>query len=229
MNPYTQYPQLQPEDTFRFSCRQCGECCRNVKDAIMVESLDLFRLARYFQLDTAETANRYMKAALLDWGAPVLMLKTKQHQDACVFLKSGKCSVQTMKPRTCRLYPLSIGPHPYKEDAFVIFKVSKRQHHFTGDERFASAWVDANFSQEDRDYINMEYKALREFGRFMRRIPQEHEERVMHLMLSYRYFLFDTGEDFLRQYARNMASLKMELQALDTGANCSRPTDNPYK
>lgn len=40
---------VRPKDQFTFSCRQCGECCRNIEGCVMVESLDAYRLARYLR------------------------------------------------------------------------------------------------------------------------------------------------------------------------------------
>lgn len=37
-----------PKKHFDFHCSLCGDCCRNVKDAVVCESLDVFRLSRYF-------------------------------------------------------------------------------------------------------------------------------------------------------------------------------------
>jgi Fe-S-cluster containining protein len=214
MTPYTQCKPLRPEETFRFECRQCGECCRHVKAAVMIESLDLFKLARHFNLDTADVANWYLEAVTIEWGAPILVLKTKQHEDACVFLKAGKCSIQAVKPRVCRLYPLSVGPDDKNPDSFLFFNVSDQEHHFHGPEYRIGDWTDTNFNEEDREYIKTEYRAIHECGKLMKRIPREYEDRVIFQMLRYRYFQFETDEDFLRQYALNMAFLKRELQAL---------------
>ena len=40
---------VRPKDQFTFSCRQCGECCRNIEGCVMVESLGAYRLARYLR------------------------------------------------------------------------------------------------------------------------------------------------------------------------------------
>lgn len=214
MNPYTRYPELQPEEPFRFTCKRCGNCCRNVKNGIMVESLDLFLIAKYLQLDMAEAAEKYTEAVSLAWGAPVLMMKTKSVRNACVFLENGSCGIQPVKPRACKLYPLSIGPEDHDFTKFLIFNVVNDPGCLAGREYRASEWVDANFDPESRAYITMEYRAIRECGKIMSRIPRDRENEVLFLMLRERYFLFDTDKDFMRQFSRNMAQLKTELLSL---------------
>jgi len=207
------YPQMKPNETFQFTCKRCGDCCRNVRQAVMVESLDLFRIARHLQMDVAEVAERYLEVAVVAWGAPILLIKTTEPDGACIFLKDNRCCIQSVKPRACRLYPLSVGP----DDAlkkFLIFKVSAKQHHYTGRRYRAQEWVVANFSKEDREYVSTEYLAIHDFGKIMHLIPRDREMDVQFLMLKWRYFMFETDQDFMRQFVRNMALLEKELEKL---------------
>ena len=212
---YHEYPLMKPGETFQFICRNCGDCCRNVRQAVMVESLDLFRMARHLQMDVAEAAERYTDVGIIAWGAPILLMKTAEPDGACVFLKDNRCALHGSgsKPRACRLYPLSVGP----DDAltkFLIFKVSAKQHHYKGRRYRAQEWIAANFSKEDREYVSTEYLALQDFGKLMRLIPRGREKDVLFLMLRWRYFQFETDQDFMRQFVRNMALLKRDLEKL---------------
>jgi Fe-S-cluster containining protein len=214
-NPYTHYPQMRPGEIFCFSCKCCGDCCRHVEKSVMVESLDLYRLARHFQIDMAEAAERYTETATVDWGAPVLMLKTVQPDDACIFLRNNKCSIESVKTRACRLYPLSAGPDDTLKN-FLIFNVSDQHHHFNGPARTARQWVAENFRLADRTYILTEYATLQACGRIMRRIPRNRENQVLELMLLHRFVFYNTEQPFQPQFERNMKQLKKELERLAT-------------
>ena len=214
MTPYTYSVEIMPEETFRFECRNCGDCCRNVRGAVMIESLDLFRLARHLKKDLAEVAEQCAEAVSLSWGAPILVMKTKPVGDVCVYLKSGRCGIQPAKPRTCRLYPMSMGPDDKDLKEVRVFKSSERAFHYTGPEHQTGEWVAANMDDESYNYIITEYRLLRELGKIMRRIPRDREDAVNWQMLRYRYFLFETDQDFMPQYVRNMARLKLELEQL---------------
>jgi len=67
---------------------------------------------------------------------------------------------------------------------------------------------------ESHLYVLMECLLLREMGKILRRIPRNREDNVNRLMIMYRYILFDTTEDFIPQYTRNMERLRVLLSGL---------------
>ena len=213
MIPYSKFVQLTPEETFLFECRNCGDCCRKVKGAVMIESLDLFQIARHLGMETSEVANQYTEIAMVAWGAPILVLRTKAIGDVCVFLKSGRCGIQPAKPRACRLYPLSSGLDDDMK-GLIILKSSERDFHYTGQRYLAGDWLRHNMDDESCNYVITESRLLREIGQVLRRIPCERENDVNQLMLLYRFLLFDTHSDFMLQYTRNMTKLKSELERI---------------
>jgi len=210
---FSNYERLMPEDTFRFECKNCGKCCRHVKGSVMIESLDLFNLARYLELEMSEVAEKYAEVAMVAWGAPIFVMKTKPVNDVCVFLKSGRCSIQEAKPKACRLYPLSAGPNDDFDD-LVILKTPERTFHYVGEEHWAGEWLSENMDDESQLYVLTECLLLRKIGKILRRIPRNMEDNVNRLMIMYRYILFDTGEDFIPQYTRNMERLKALLSGI---------------
>ena len=218
MTPYTICEEILADETFRFECCGCGECCRDIKDKVMIESLDLFRIAQHLKLDVAEVANQYTEAVTLCWGAPILVMKTKLTGDVCCFLKSGRCSIQPVKPRACRLYPLSMGPDDKDIKNVLVFKSSERAFHYTGKEHIAGEWVAENMDNESYAYILTEFRLLKEIGKLLRRIPRYKEPEVNQQMIMYRYILFETDQDFMSQYVRNMAQLKSDLEKMKGGS-----------
>jgi Fe-S-cluster containining protein len=203
-----------PDDTFKFHCTRCGDCCRNVKESVCVESLDLFRLARHLGITTDEAMERYTDPVLITWGFPMLMLKTKPAMDSCIFLKAGKCSVYEARTRACRTYPLGTGPDDDRPGAFLDLIVSRRQHHFTGESVRVRDWIGANINDEDRAFILANYRFTGELGKILHRIDSRHEQSVLIQTLLYLYSEYDTDGDFMTQYLRNMACLKSGLLRL---------------
>jgi len=210
--PNYEFEILDSEAEFRFTCSGCGDCCRNNKNVVIVEPLDMFRLAKHLGIYIEEAIEKYMELVWLTWGFPVFTLKTKQHLDSCVFLKNSRCSVYDGRPRACRLYPLNAGPDDEKPGAFINVIDVKRKHHLTGPARLASEWMDENFSLEEREFVQLDFKFIAEFARLGQGIDQGKEKSVNELMLYYRYIMFELSEAFLPQYIRNMAALKVNLQ-----------------
>lgn len=121
-----------------FHCTCCGDCCRGVKESIMLESLDAYRLLRYFKKtgSTIGSMEELYEAystpmPLNELGYPIFLLNTRGSQQACVFLQNNRCSVYDARPRTCRLYPFTAGPGNGGK-GFQYYVCREKPHHFIG-------------------------------------------------------------------------------------------------
>jgi len=142
------------------------------------------------------------------------MMKTKQHEDASVFLRMSKCSVHDAKPRACGLYPLGFGPDDETPGEWLQFMIPEKRHHFSGQRRLVQDWINETISEEDRDFVALGYIYTAELAWPLKRIDRKHEEQILRLMLLFQYAFFDTSEDFLPQYIRNMENLKAQVKRL---------------
>ena len=69
---------LGPNDTFQFTCKECGECCRNRATPVMLTGLDIYRMAKGLNLDSYEVLARYTTGYLgQDSHAPVVVLRER--------------------------------------------------------------------------------------------------------------------------------------------------------
>ena len=207
------YKKVAPGDYFSFTCSRCGDCCRNVKDSVMVERLDLYRLTRFLGMGISEVVLQYTDTTFLAWDFPVLTLKTKPHMGACIFLKSSKCRVHGgAKPRACRTYPIGVGPDDVHPGEWLSFIVSKKPHHFTGPRRLVGDWIDETFTTEDRAFVAADYAYTGELAEITRNIDKQYEHEVLSLMIYFKYMNYDLSADFMPQYNRNMEELKCHLR-----------------
>ena len=110
-------PVLSRKDTFKFTCVQCGECCRN-RDDVLLTPFDVFRLCKATGLNAAEFIMKY--CSVYPGGTsklPIVSIKYRPVYNGsrvigtrCPFL--GKrdglhfCRVQDAKPFVCFSYPL---------------------------------------------------------------------------------------------------------------------------
>lgn len=87
-------------DGLRFECTQCGECCRRPEGYVWVGADEIRTLAAHLDLNLDAFGLRYLRRigtryALLD----------SVGEDACVFLREGRCQVYAVRPRQCRAFP----------------------------------------------------------------------------------------------------------------------------
>ena len=212
---------VRPKDQFTFSCRQCGACCRNIEGCVMVESLDAYCLARYLRAKGEPIEGiedflfRYCEPEpLTEEGFPIYMLKTKVPNGSCIFLTDGRCSVYPARTRTCRIYPLTVGPGERGRDFEYCLCLDRHQSHFTGSRVSVKDWLYQNFNREDKEYVKREYEIATELGKLMRAIDPAMRPGIVFKVLYYRYYNFDLDQPFQPQYEQNNRHLLADLHRI---------------
>lgn len=212
----TKMVPLTPSDRFPFKCRMCGACCRHVRESVPLESLDVFRLAKYLR-DKGEDAGG-MEDVLAAYALPVLlsengytafMLKTVGADDACIFLKDNRCTVHPAKPRACRTYPVAVGP--YELGGYEQYLSMEQPHHYKGPQMSVKKWVQRYCSRQDFEFLNVDIGSAQEIERLLQKIPEEARKRAMVMFLFYKYSAFDLDKPFMEQFTENNQKL---LEAL---------------
>ena len=97
-----------------FRCQLCGQCCRNLEDSVMVESLDAYRITKYLrdhgrpELEISNFFEEYTAVRILEGKLPIMTMNTVGDDHACVFLKDNRCSIYPARPG-----PADITPSPW--------------------------------------------------------------------------------------------------------------------
>jgi len=90
-------------ESLRFSCIQCGECCKGGRGFVLLTQEDLERLAYYFDKKPEDFINEDTMTVSLK-GEKYLSLKEKLDYQ-CIYLENNQCSVYPARPFQCRVYP----------------------------------------------------------------------------------------------------------------------------
>lgn len=102
---------LGPNDTFQFTCKECGECCRNRATPVMLTGLDIYRMAKGLGIDPYEVLARYTTGYLgQDSHAPVVVLRERL-DGSCSLLRNGN----KLSPKSRTI----IGCHYENKDGFA--------------------------------------------------------------------------------------------------------------
>ena len=210
---------VSPKEHFAFQCRQCGACCRHVKESVPLEGLDAFRLARYLR-DKGEPI-QCMDDVLAKYAIPVLlhesgymvfMLSTVGSDDACIFLKDNKCTIHAAKPRACRTYPISVGPA--MTGGYEAYLSMEQPHHFKGPQQSVKKWIQKRCSQQDYDFWETDVGSVQEIARLLEKLPLERKKGALLHFLRYKYSDFDLDKSFTEQFRSNNQKLLEVLRGL---------------
>lgn len=225
---------IKTTDRFPFRCRQCGACCRRVRESVPLESLDVFRLAKFFRDSGAkiwsidDVLAEYAEPVLLhESGYLIFMLKTVGEDDACIFLKDNRCTIHDVNPRACRTYPISIGPDG--KGGYEQFISMEQPHHNNGPQMSVKKWVQRRCSKQDFAFWDEEYGTVKEIKFFLKwsniirelgsvfrkaegKVKNSLMESVWTLTLVKLYLAYDMEKDFLPQFEDNSKELLALVQ-----------------
>lgn len=151
---------------------------------------------------------------LTEEGFPIYMLKTKAPNSSCIFLTDGRCSVYPARTRTCRIYPLTVGPGERGRDFEYFLCLDRHQSHFTGSRVSVKDWLYQNFKREDKEYVKREYEIATELGKLMRAIDPTMRPGIVFKVLYYRHYNFDLDQPFQPQYEQNNRHLLADLHRI---------------
>ena len=213
----SQVISVRPKDWIDFHCRLCGNCCRDLEGKLMPEILDVFHFARYLCEHgkagcIEDVYGSFTHADVLENCYPIFVMNTTGPDNACVFLKDGRCSIYEARPRVCRLYPLNAFPGQ-RGKTFDFFKsVDQHAAHYSEGKILVKDWMYQNLWREDREFLTAESSTLPELGRIFRVLSPEQLERNLFHILYYRYYNYDLDQPFMPQYTRNTEVLKGVLQ-----------------
>ncbi len=204
---------VKAEDWVPFRCQLCGACCRDVEDSLMLEPMDIYRLGRFLREqgegidDPEDVLATYTHTSLLAERLPIFLLNTVGPEQACVFLKDGRCRVYEARPRVCRLYPFCVAPGDRGRD-FLYCLSQDRSHHFTDGRVSVKDWFYQNFSAEARQFLKADFDALPILGRTVKEMGAARFKGMLFQFLFYRYYNYDFDQPFLPQFIRNTEELK---------------------
>lgn len=212
--------QVELSDRVRFRCTRCGDCCRHVEGVVVVESLDAYKLAKHLGITISDFFTDYTEPYYLeDTQYPIFMLKTTGKDKSCIFLKGNRCTVQDVKPRTCRMYPFWIGPGETAEEFTYNFS-TERRHHPKGSLVKVKDWMREHFLEEEKRFLIEDSKAMEKIAPLFNELRHSSydKERLLRQILMLRYFNYETDKPFFEQHKQNnedlLAILEDEIKTL---------------
>lgn len=196
-----------------FRCQKCGKCCKNLKDSLMLESIDIFYLTKSLRRHdssitcTDDMLERYAHVAAIERGFPIYQANTVGVDAACVFLENDRCRVYDARPLVCRMFPFGIAPGEKGRD-FRFYLVMDQSHHFGAGQVIVKDWVNDNFSREAKEYYREETALISDIGPKLARLSATEYNRIAFPLLNALYSDYDLDAPFLVQYRRNCDTIR---------------------
>ena len=208
------------DDTFKFNCTMCGRCCKNRED-ILLTPRDLFRMANYEYMLIGEFVQKYCDCYVGESSRiPIARLLPTGIDKRCPFLRGTRCSVNSVKPVVCALFPLGrcLTIDPAKKAEFTTDDVIYiNQNPGCGDNRKTHTvreWLEtSNVPVKDEFFVKWN-SIISQVGITIHEIEKNVDEERMNkfydTLFGLLYVAYDFKEDFLTQFDRN-AKFALEL------------------
>ena len=205
---------LGPNDTFRFTCKECGACCRNRTTPIMLTGLDIYRMAKGLSIDPYEVLARFTSGNLGDVShAPVVKLRERV-DGSCSLLRKGKCTVHSCKPIACAAYPIGRYVNLATKESGYIRQSGGCKGAVDGRVWTLDEWLDT-WGLKELDAPSLSWNLMAGMvAEVMHPIKLEHIGRdVIWALYQHMYGDYDTDREFIPQVERNTEALRQFFKA----------------
>lgn len=210
--------KLGADDTFKFSCKQCGKCCINRED-ILLNAQDVYRLSKELRMKPLDMINEYGEVYIGSSSrVPIVRLRPRGFIRRCRFLKDRKCSVHQAKPTVCAMYPLgramvfknAEGEQPDYMTGEIQFIINN--HDCGTDETHTVREWFADFGIELDDLFYRKWnQAITRLSSIIYRAEDKSPDSTVEMMWNLAYALlylhYDTEQEFMQQFEENAEEL----------------------
>lgn len=165
-------------------CQGCSACCKGMGRSIVLDPLDIHRLTTYLGNTTQELLNGNIELNVVD-GIILPNLAMTGTEESCSFLnKEGRCSIHSVRPGICRLFPLG---RFYENNGFQYFL----QVHECPKERTkvkVKKWLDTPNIKAYEQYINQWHYFQKDLQQMLESESDDMRKKVSMYILQEFYF-----------------------------------------
>lgn len=183
-------------------CAGCSECCRVVGDSIVLDPYDIYQLSGYLDKSFEELLASCLELHVVD-GIILPNLKIEAGS-GCVFLNAeGRCSIHSVRPGICRLFPLG---RIYNEGAFSYFLQVNECRKPNRTKVKISKWLGVPELQRYESFVNTWHWYLKKLSveAMSGGEPEQMKQISMEILTKFYMQPYDTGRDFYMQFASRM-------------------------
>lgn len=184
-------------------CKGCSSCCRGMGNSILLDPFDAHRLCAGLRKSFEELLNTCLELNVVD-GIILPNLRMTAEEDACTFLRGGRCSIHSIRPGICRIFPLG---RFYENHSFKYF-LQIHECPAPGKSKVKiRKWIDTPDLKRYEQFItdwHYYLKPLQEYA-----MDFEHGEKIqklsMYLLKQFYLKPYDAEGDFYQEFYERLA------------------------
>lgn len=191
-------------------CKGCSACCRGMGNSLVLDPLDIHRLAVNLNCRFEELLADKVELNLVD-GVILPNIRMVGEQEKCVFLdKDGRCSIHAFRPGFCRIFPLG---RYYDEGSFKYILQVNECVKPNKTKVKVSKWIDTQDIRKNQEFVNQWHYFLKEVQAAMLAAEDENLRKKISMYILQLFYVtpFEKERDFYEQFSERLTVAKMEI------------------
>ncbi len=184
-------------------CSGCSRCCRGMGNSIILDPFDVYRLTKGLQKGMQELLETAVELNVVD-GVILPNLKMTGPDEACSFLDGeGRCSIHSLRPGICRLFPLG---RYYENGSFRYFLQTGECISQVRSKVKVSKWIDTPEPTKNQEFVTIWHYLLNQVEELVMGSEDEAFQKNLNLFLLNIFYItpYDRECDFYEQFEERL-------------------------
>ena len=180
-------------------CEGCCDCCTGMGDTVVLDPLDVHRMAVNLKKSPDELIYGLLQLDVLD-GNILPHLKMAGAQERCLFLnEQGRCSIHPFRPGICRLFPLG---RYYENGSFQYFLQIHECKKQNRSKIKVKKWIDTPDLKHYERFVADWHYFLKDVQEVLYGTEDTELIRNLNMYVLKRFYLqpYDAAQDFYQQF-----------------------------
>lgn len=193
-------------------CKGCSACCQGMGESIVLDPYDVYRLTKGLNLSFEALLDDKIELDVYD-GMILPHLKMTGEHEACAFLnKEGRCSVHSIRPGICRLFPLG---RFYENGGFKYFLQIHECKNQNRTKVKVKKWIDTPDLKQNEVFVNKWHDFVNEIQDKMMQVKDDALFKKVNMFLLQQFFIERYHEEeFYKQFDERLEKAKIVVGML---------------
>lgn len=189
-------------------CEGCSACCHGMGQSVVLDPLDVHRLVNGLGISLEQLLQDKLELNVVD-GIILPNLRMKEADEACGFLdENGRCSVHSLRPGICRLFPLG---RYYENDTFKYFLQVNECQKQNRVKVKVKKWIDTPQLKEYEKFVTDWHYFLNAIEELVANAEGDVPKNINMYLLQLFYMKPYGENDFYEQFAMRIQEAKQTL------------------
>ena len=193
-------------------CKGCSACCQGMGESIVLDPYYAYRITTGLNLSFEALLADKIELNVFD-GMILPNLKMAGNKEACTFLnEEGRCSIHSMRPGICRLFPLG---RYYENGSFQYFLQIHECKNENRTKVKVKKWIDTPDLKQNEKFILAWHDFVNEIQTKMMEISDDALFKKVNMFLLQQFFIERYNEeDFYKQFEERLEKAKTVVNML---------------